>query len=70
MKTDNYPSNGVECDLEIVLNGNHSRLIIDNLKGRVVRTDESGAGIQLTDRLEWVALVPIYHHKFKGALHS
>ncbi len=67
MKSKNYPSVMTSCDLEIVLNGTHSRLRIDSLKGQVVRGDEIGAGIQFSERLEGVALIPIYNHKGTGA---
>lgn len=54
-----------ECELEIALNGNNSRLVIDQLKGKVVRHVNGGMAISFFDRLEWIALVPIYFHKMK-----
>ena len=65
MVTTECPPTGSECKIEIVLNGDHSRLTIDKLSGIVKRCDERGVGIEFDDRLEWVALVPIYFHKLQ-----
>ena len=65
MKTTDCPPTASKCDIEIVLRGDHSRLRIDKLKGIVIRCEEGGVGIQFDDRLEWVALVPIYFHKMQ-----
>jgi hypothetical protein len=68
MEATECPSTASKCAIEIVLNGDHSRLTIDKLSGRVTRCDEHGAGIEFDDRLEWVALVPIYFHKIQEQL--
>ena len=68
METTNHPPTASKCGIEIVINGDHSRLTIDNLKGLVKRRDEHGVGIEFDDRLEWVALVPIYFHKIHEQL--
>ena len=68
MTTTKCPPTTSKCDIEIVLNGDHSRLKIDKLKGTVVRCNEQGIGIQFANRLEWVALVPIYFHKIQEQL--
>lgn len=65
MKAGEYPPAEALCDVEIFINGNHSRLRIDKLKGRVVRFADNGVGIGFDDRLEWVALIPIYFHKLQ-----
>ena len=48
------------CEVVIILNGEHSRLIIDGLKGNIVRCDEGGAAIRLESRLEWFPLISSY----------
>ena len=53
------------CELEIVLQGTSSRLVIDKLKGTIVRHVNGGMAIRFHERLEWIALVPIYFHKMK-----
>jgi len=59
---DNPPTSSI-CDLEIVLQGDHSCLTIHEVAGVVLRSDEDGVGIQFNERLEWVALLPICFHK-------
>ena len=60
METTNYPPVGSKCNIQIFLNGDHSRLQIDKLGGIVKRCDARGVGIEFDARLEWVALLPIY----------
>lgn len=67
MKTDEQPPECVECEIEIVMCGKHSRLQIDHLKGQVTRREEGGVGVEFADRLEWVALIPIYTNKVQDA---
>lgn len=68
METAKIPPTASKCNIEIVINGEHSRLTIDNLRGLVKRCDEDGVGVEFDDRLEWVALVPIYFHKIHEQL--
>ena len=68
MEATEIPSTASNCAIEIVLNGDHSRLTIDNFSGHVSRCDEHGVGIEFDHRLEWVALVPIYFHKIQEQL--
>ncbi len=68
MKTTECPSVASKCDIEIVINGKHSCLRIEKIKGVVIRRVENGVGIQFDDRLEWLALVPIYFHKIQKEL--
>jgi hypothetical protein len=68
METTECPPIGSKCKIEIVLNGDHSRLTIDKLSGIAKRCDERGVGIEFDDRLEWLALVPIYFHKLQEQL--
>ncbi len=61
---------GSQCDIEIVLNGDHSCLRIDKLRATVVRSDDGGVGFQFEELLEWIALVPVYSQKMVGRLSS
>ena len=60
METTIYPPIGSKCNIQILLNGDHSRLQIDKLVGIIKRCDARGVGIEFDARLEWVALLPIY----------
>jgi hypothetical protein len=60
METTICPPIGSKCNIQIILNGDHSRLTIDKLGGIVKRCEDRGVGIELDARLEWVALVSIY----------
>ena len=68
METTECPPAGSKCKIEIVLNGDNSRLTIDKLTGIAKRCGKRGVGIEFDDRLEWVALVPIYFHKLQEQL--
>ena len=68
METSKCPPIGSECKIEIVLNGDNSRLTIDKLNGVAKRCDERGVGVEFDYRLEWVALVPICFHKLQEQL--
>jgi hypothetical protein len=68
METKNCPPTASKCIIEIIINGNHSNLRIEKLRGIVTRCDGNGAGIRFDDRLEWIALVPIYFHKIQEEL--
>jgi hypothetical protein len=51
---------GSECVAEIQVTGNHSRLVIGEIQGKVVRVDARGAAIRFTSRLEWFVLFTVY----------
>ena len=65
---DNNDGVSGSCDIQIVIEGNHSELEINNLSGMIVRNDEEGVAIRLDNKLEWFAIVPLYFHKTKGEL--
>lgn len=65
LEASNPPPVASVCELEIALQGTSSRLLIDKLKGTIVRHVNGGMAIRFHDRLEWIALVPIYFHKMK-----
>lgn len=70
MLTSECPTIHAKCEIEIVLQGDNSRLKIDRLKGILVRCDEYGVGINFDSRLEWIALAPIYYHKMREQFES
>ena len=51
------------CDIQIVLEGSHSELEINNLTGEIIRTDDDGVAIRFDKQLEWFAIVPVYFKK-------
>jgi len=65
METAEGPPTASKCDIDIVFPGNHSCLRVEKIKGVVTRLTERGVGIKFDDRLEWIALVPIYFHKMQ-----
>lgn len=60
METDTKPPVAEKYDVEITLSGKTSHMVIKNMSGSVVRTDDNGLAIQFDDRFEWFAMVPLY----------
>ncbi len=50
------------CEVEIVLNGENSRLKIE-CKGSIVRYDEEGIAIHFDSRMEWFPIVASYFRR-------
>lgn len=63
MEMGTCPDAGQKCDIEIVFEGAHSRLVIENVGGTILRNDDGGVAIQFDERLEWFVLIPLYFHK-------
>lgn len=59
---------GTACTMEIRVTGKHSRLLLEDIEGEVVRQEEQGIGIQLTFRMEWIVLFTIYTHYCRQAM--
>lgn len=53
---------GISCTIEIIVTGKHSRLLLDDIQGEVVRQDEHGVAIHFTSRMEWFVLFNVYKH--------
>lgn len=62
------PPAASKCSVEIVIAGHHSCLRIEKIKGVIIRREKLGVGIRFNDRLEWIALVPIFFQKMKEEL--
>lgn len=63
MEVEDCPEVSGECETQIILNSQHSRLVIDNLVGNIIRSDDLGIAIQFAERLEWFNVVPLYYKK-------
>ena len=60
METDRLPEVSKNYDIEIVLQGSHSRLAVDNLSGIVTRADSEGVAVEFSRSFEWLVLAPIF----------
>ncbi len=63
MEMDSCPDVGQKCDSEIVFEGAHSRLVIENVRGTILRSGDEGVAIHFDERLEWFVLIPLYFQK-------
>ncbi len=63
MEIDDRPSENYKCDIDIVVESQHSRLKIEHVKGTIIRGDNDGMAIRFDERLEWFAMVTLCSHK-------
>jgi len=63
MEMNDCPSVGQRCDVDIVFEGKHSRLMIEDVGGVVIRSDDEGVAVRFDERLEWFVLIPLYFRK-------
>jgi hypothetical protein len=63
MEMNDGPDVGRKCDIEIVFKGEHSRLVIEDVGGTILRRDADGVAVRFDNRLEWFVLIPLYFHK-------
>lgn len=49
-----------KCEVDIILQGENSRLKIEGLQGRIARCDSEGVALRFDARMEWFAMVSIY----------
>jgi PilZ domain len=54
---------GEPCTIKIMLHGERSNLIIDDLGGKIVSCYEQCVGVRFNERLEWYALFHIFEKK-------
>lgn len=66
LEVENCPAISGKCDARIILKRQHSRLIIDNLEGSIIRSDDQGIAIQFDQPLEWFNVVPLYFNKLQN----
>ena len=59
------PAAGQKCSLDIVFEGEHSRLKIENVAGHIIRSEEEGIAVRFDNRLEWFILIPLYYRKMR-----
>lgn len=52
-----------ECIVSIVFPGEYSKLVIDDVHGRMVRCSTPSSGISFISPLEWFVLFPVYQGK-------
>jgi hypothetical protein len=60
LETNRQPEVSKSYDIEIVLQGSHSRLAVDNLSGTVTRTGDEGVAVEFSTPFEWLVLAPIF----------
>jgi len=66
MEMSDCPEVGQKCVIAITLEGEHSRLIIDDIGAVIIRRTEEGVAVRFDQRLEWFALIPLYFRKMHG----
>ena len=60
LETERLPEVSKSYDIEIILQGSHSRLAVDNLSGTVTRADGEGVAVEFSKSFEWLVLAPIF----------
>jgi hypothetical protein len=66
MEMDDCPDVGSQCEMSIVFEGDHSRLLIENVGAEIIRREQGGVAIRFDERLEWFILIPLYFYKISG----
>ncbi len=60
IEADRQPEVSKRYGIEIVLQGSHSRLVVDDLFGIVTRADQEGVAVEFSKSFEWLVLAPIF----------
>lgn len=63
LQTEEVAAEGAACTVTIVVVDCHSRLIIDDIEGEVVRSAPGEMGVKFLHPFEWLALFHVYHSK-------
>ena len=63
LQTEEVAAEGAACTVTIVVADSHSRLIIDDLDGEVVRSAPGEMGVKFLHPFEWLALFHVYQSK-------
>jgi hypothetical protein len=66
LETADQPEVAQRYTIEIILEGTHSRLVVDNISGVIARKDRDGVAIEFTQKFEWLILAPIFYHQNKA----
>ena len=63
LQTEEVAGEGTPCTVAIVVPDRHSRLIVDDLAGEVVRSAPGELAIKFLHPFAWLALFHVYHSK-------
>lgn len=63
LETGEKPEISQSYEVEIVLEGKHSRLVVDNLWGIVTRNEDDGVAVEFAEKFEWLPLAPIFYQE-------
>jgi hypothetical protein len=59
---------GTSCSLHIIFQGDHSRLNVEGISSRIIRSSVEGVAVRFDQRLEWFVLIPLFYQKICGDL--
>lgn len=59
---------GTSCSLHIIFQGDHSRLNVEGISSRIIRSSAEGVAVRFDHRLEWFVLIPLFYQKICGDL--
>ncbi len=65
MEMQGGPADGQKCAIDIIFEGEHSRLKIEHVAGHIIRSEEEGIAVRFDNRLEWFILIPLYYRKMR-----
>lgn len=68
VEMDQCPAVGSQCVVTLYFEGDHSRLVVENVNGLIVRDEPKGVAIKFDNRLEWFVLIPLFFHKSSGKM--
>lgn len=54
---------GTRCSLHIIFQGDHSRLNVEGIGSRIIRSSAEGVAVRFDQRLEWFVLIPLFYQK-------
>jgi len=60
IEADRLPEVLKTYEIEIILQGSHSRLVVNDLSGNVTRSDSEGVAVEFSKSFEWLVLAPIF----------
>jgi hypothetical protein len=66
LETTDQPVVARRYTIQFILEGVHSRLLVDNISGIVARKESDGAAIEFTEKFEWLLLAPIFYNQKKS----